>query len=137
MTTTGRSNGPASHYVEDQIRKLQKRIVLGGACEEVLRAERFHVARSVSGMATVRTDAEAAGRTISGVCVETLALSVHFITHKFTSDTDVSQQSCSLLAANADVADMLASMQGRAANAACVKSSMPISTWHMAAVSLR
>jgi hypothetical protein len=71
------------------------------------------------------------------VCAETLALSAHFIAHKFTSDTDVSQQPCSLLAVSADAADMPASTQGRAAKAACVKSSMPTSTWHMAAVSLR
>ena len=88
-------------------------------------------------MATVRTGSEGADRTGNGVCADTLSLSVHFITHKFTSDTDVSQQACSSLAAKADAADMPASTQGRVAKAACVKSSMPINTWHIDAVSLR
>ncbi len=94
-------------------------------------------ARPSSSGATVSQAEVATGETRSGGGAESLLPSVHFITHKVRSDTEVSQHSWPSAAVSAAAADMPASTHGRVANAACVNSSRPIRTWHIAAVNFR
>src|SRR2546423_1041297 len=122
-TQSGRSR---SDIAEDQIRKLQKRMVFGGSRPDAaIRA--CGAGEAVRGRSTVRTgSSDRSGSGISA-CPDTLSPSIHLATHRFVTVAEVSQQSSPFSCVIAADADMPASTHGRVAKAACAKSMEPTS----------
>lgn len=83
------------------------------------------------GKAILITCREIAG---SDADMDAESASVHSNKQRFAWMTSVSQHACSSPAATAVAADMLASRQGRIADAVWEKSSSPMSIWQIAAV---
>jgi len=122
-----------SHAEEDQIRKLQKRMALGGSSAGSTRLRIATMASVLSGNGSGRRVAAVGdGGTTREVWADNMSLSLHFITHRLLALAAGMSHSSPICPDIALAAVIPGVTQGWVANAACANSSVATSTWQKA-----